>query len=146
VPGVWFFSLDANSLAAVMGARTFFHLPYHNADIRLEQQGQSVVYTVSRHDSPARFDATWTVGDALPEAEPGTLDFFLVERYCLYAADGDRLYRCRIHHPPWPLRRATLSACESSMIEADGLPTPAGSPLLHSGGPVNVEVWPLEEV
>jgi uncharacterized protein YqjF (DUF2071 family) len=27
VPGVRFFSLDANSLVAVMGARTFFHLP-----------------------------------------------------------------------------------------------------------------------
>src|SRR6185295_4520215 len=29
VPGVWFFSLDANSRAAVLGARTFFHLPYY---------------------------------------------------------------------------------------------------------------------
>jgi uncharacterized protein len=32
------------------------------------------------------------------------------------------------------------------MIEADGLPAPVGEPLLHGGGPVNVEVWPLEEV
>src|SRR5205085_10935652 len=115
------------------------HLPYQNADIRLEPQGQSVIYSVSRHDSPARFDATWTIGDALPAAEPGTLDFFLIERYCLYASAGDHLYRCRIHHQPWPLQTATLSAFESSMIEADRLPTPAGSPLLHSGGPVNVE-------
>jgi uncharacterized protein len=146
VPGVWFFSLDANSLAAVAGARTFFHLPYHNADIRLEQQGQSVVYSVSRRDGRARFDATWAVGDDLPQAEPGTLDFFLVERYCLYAADGDKLYRCRIHHQPWPLQRATLASWQSSMLEAGGLPTPAGRPLLHGAGPVSVAIWPLEEV
>src|SRR5688500_4091579 len=37
VPGVWFFSLDANSAAAVFGARTLFHLPYYNAEIELEQ-------------------------------------------------------------------------------------------------------------
>lgn len=41
VPGVWFFSLDANSLVAVLGARTFFHLPYHVAQINLAQEGQT---------------------------------------------------------------------------------------------------------
>src|SRR5262245_27025051 len=28
IPGVWFFSLDCNSAAAVLGARKFYHLPY----------------------------------------------------------------------------------------------------------------------
>src|SRR5215208_5984323 len=28
VPGVWFFSLDASNLLAVLGARLGFHLPY----------------------------------------------------------------------------------------------------------------------
>jgi uncharacterized protein len=148
VPGVWFFSLDANSLIAVMGARALFHLPYHKADIHLDQQEQTIIYTSSRGDDAAfaQFNATWTIGDEMPQAEPGSLDFFLVERYCLYAASEAKLYRCRIHHQPWPLQQAHLAAWQSSMIEADGLLTPAGSPLLHSGGPVNVEIWPLEEV
>src|SRR5688500_2141558 len=30
-PGVWFFSLDANSRLAVRGARLYFHLPYFDA-------------------------------------------------------------------------------------------------------------------
>jgi hypothetical protein len=34
----------------------------------------------------------------------------------------------------------------SSMLEANGLPSPAGRPLLHGGGPVNEEIWPLQEV
>ena len=38
VPGVWFFSLDCNNTAAVLGARTFYYLPYYNAEIELEQQ------------------------------------------------------------------------------------------------------------
>lgn len=148
VPGVWFFSLDANSLVAVMGARSLFHLPYHKADIHLEQQDQTIIYTSSREDgiAAARFNATWTIGEPLPQAEPGSLEFFLIERYCLYTSDEKKLYRCRIHHQPWPLQEAKLSAYKSSMIESDGLPAPIGEPLLHCGGPVSVEIWPLEKV
>lgn len=148
VPGVWFFSLDANSLLTVTGARTLFRLPYHYASISLEEEGDAIIYSAKREASEhaAEFEAVWHAGQPLPEAEPGSLEFFLVERYCLYTSDEGKLYRCRIFHQPWPLSEATLSTYRSSLIEADGLPTPAGEPLLHFGGPVNVEVWPLEEV
>ncbi len=148
VPGVWFFSLDANSLVAVKAARAFFHLPYHKASISLEQQGQRIAYTSARDEegSPAEFSAVWEIGQPLPPAEPGSLEFFLIERYCLYSSDQDKLYRCRIHHQPWPLQRASLSTFQSSLIEAASLPTPTGQPLLHCAGPVNVEVWKLEEL
>jgi uncharacterized protein YqjF (DUF2071 family) len=42
VPGVWFFSLDAASSLAVWGARTFYHLPYFNAEMSLAQQESSI--------------------------------------------------------------------------------------------------------
>jgi uncharacterized protein YqjF (DUF2071 family) len=149
VPGVWFFSLDASSAAAVMGARAFYRLPYFNARIERERDGDATHYASSRDDSngePAEFEARWVVGAEQPEAEPGTLDFFLTERYCLYAADGDKLYRTRIHHRPWPLRGAKLRSYRSTMVEAAGLGRPDGEPLVHHGGPVDVEVWPLEEI
>jgi len=38
VPGVWFFSLDANNTIAVFGARLAFHLPYFKARMSLERQ------------------------------------------------------------------------------------------------------------
>ena len=146
VPGVWFFSLDASSLAAVLGARTLFHLPYYHSDIHLEQQGKTVIYQTKRVDSPAAFSASWNTGDDLPQAKPDSLEFFLVERYCLYTADSDKLYRCRILHQPWPLHRAELLNHRSTLIEAAGLPTPLGEPLLHGGGPVHVKIWPIEEI
>jgi uncharacterized protein YqjF (DUF2071 family) len=148
VPGVWFFSLDAYSKLAVTAARTLFHLPYYNASINLEQQGDTIIYTSSREEEmpPADFKAVWTIGPALPKATPGSLEFFLLERYCLYTANAGKLYRCRIFHQPWPLWEAQFSTYRSSMIEGDGLPAPAGEPLLHCGGPVSVDVWPLEEV
>ena len=148
VPGVWFFSLDANSTVAVTGARTVFGLPYFRADITLEDKDGTIDYASQRTggDSEAEFQARWHIGDGRPSAEPGTLEFFLIERYALYTAPDDKFYRCRIHHEPWPLQQVRLESYRSTMLEGDGLPSPAGEPLLHHGGPVHVEVWPLEEL
>jgi uncharacterized protein YqjF (DUF2071 family) len=135
-------------MAAVIGARTFFHLPYYSAHISLTPGDNTVAYSSTRErtETPANFEATWTVGADFPQPPPDSLDFFLVERYCLYTSDGGKLYRCRIFHKPWPLQQASLSKYKSSMMEANGLPSPAELPLLRGGGPVNVEIWPLEEV
>jgi uncharacterized protein YqjF (DUF2071 family) len=150
VPGVWFFSLDANSSVAVMTARAFFHLPYFNAEMELEEKGESILYSSSRAahgDAPrAEFDATWEIGETLPFTHPGSLEFFLTERYCLYSAHKEKLYRCRIYHQPWPLQKAELSTLNSTMIESHGLPSPKDEPLLHYAEEISVDIWPLAEV
>jgi uncharacterized protein YqjF (DUF2071 family) len=147
VPGVWFFSLDAARRLPVLGARAFFFLPYFKARMSLRQEGDTITYESVRTDAPAAaFRAAWTFGTARPRAVPGSLDFFLVERYCLYAERRGRLYRSRIFHQPWPLRDARLHSLESTMMEAAGFAQPAGAPLLHGGGPVDVEVWPLRPI
>ena len=85
-PGVWFFSLDCNNAAAVFAARTFFYLPYYNADIDLTQHDDTINYSLTRTDEPvANFAATWTVGAPLPQSQPDSLEFFLTERYCLFS-------------------------------------------------------------
>lgn len=148
VPGVWFFSLDANSSIAVMGARTLFHLPYFNARIELDEDDGVINYALNRTDKPrAELEASWTIGEARPESEPGSLAFFLTERYCLYAKDSsEQLYRSRIHHAPWPLQNAELNSLRSTMIESHALPTPEGEPLLHYAEALAVEIWPLYKV
>jgi len=152
VPGVWFLSLDATNALAVWAARTFFNLPYLRATMRLERPSADLrQFTAQRTHAgmpPAHFRATWKTGPPLPAAEPGSLAFFLTERYCLYAGNRaqTKLYRGRVAHAPWPLRSAQLLHYESSLIEGHGLPTPAGPPLVHAGGPVSVELWPMQRV
>lgn len=148
-PGVYFFSLDASSALAVFGARTFFLVPYFNAEMSLKEDGKKIVYHSRRTHAnapAAEFDATWKIGDALGESEPGSLEFFLTERYCFYTVSGEGVYRCRIHHAPWQLREAAVSSFESSMIESHLMPTPKGKPLLHYSEELAVEVWTLERV
>jgi uncharacterized protein YqjF (DUF2071 family) len=147
VPGVWFFSLDAASRLAVFAARRLYKLPYFHARIEVAQRGGSVHYAAQRAHAgahPARFEATWTPGARIPQSEPGSLPFFLTERYVLFAADGRGLHRARIHHPPWTLHTAEVGALRSTLLEAAGLATPVTAPLAHHSAVVQVSVWPLQ--
>ena len=147
VPGVWFFSLDCTSRAAVLGARTFYHLPYYNANIDLAQNGDQIDYELRRKEKPvAGFHAVWKIGEDLPRSEPDSLEFFLTERYCLYSEHREKLYRADIHHPMWPLQKAEVSSFESTMLEPLGLASPAETPLLHYAESIDVDIWSLQRV
>jgi uncharacterized protein YqjF (DUF2071 family) len=149
VPGVWFFSLDAASRLAVWGARTFYHLPYFNAQMSLRQEGNTIEYQSQRRDdrgAPADLNAAWTIGEPLAQGRPGSLEFFLTERYCLYSHHREQLYRSRIFHQPWPLRSATLDRYQSTMVESIGIDEPKGEPLLHYAASIAVDIWPLKKV
>jgi len=147
VPGVWFFSLDASSRVAVMAARTFFHLPYHTADITLEDEARRVhVRSTRRDDLPVELSATWNPYPEAHHAELGSLEFFWVERYCLYSAFENTLYRARIFHQPWPLRDVSLANYTTSLFEPLGLTVEQDKAKLLAGGPVDAEIWPVQEV
>ncbi len=149
-PSVWFFSLDASSLAAVLGARAGFRLPYCHARMRLEQgdplAGPSYLSTrLGFGRRPAVFDAQAHLGAPLGTAQPGTFEHFLVERYLLYTqwAPGD-LRVGQVHHASYPLQQATAEVrAVETLLLADGLPALTGEPhVLFSPG-VNVEVFAL---
>ena len=149
VPGVWFLSLDINSPFAKWGGRQFFFLPYHNAEMSLSQRENFIDYASERPagDAPAAtFRAGWTIGERLAQSEPDSLEFFLTERYCLYSAFREQLYRCRVFHDPWPLHAAEVTSHDSTMLEAAGLNAPAGEPLLHYAEELKVDIWPLLRV
>jgi hypothetical protein len=144
IPGIWFPSLEITNRLALWAARIAYRLPYHHARMRVERDGDGVAFTSERSGGVrASFDARWRVGPPLPAAEPGSLAFFLTERYVLYAGDARRLLRARIHHRPWPLRAATVVRLSTTLLAADRLPTPTTPVLAHAQGePLDVEIWP----
>ncbi|MEP6743747.1 MAG: DUF2071 domain-containing protein [bacterium] len=147
VPGVWFFSLDANSAAAVFAARTFFYLPYFNAEIELKQNGNRIDYELRREEDPgAGFRASWTIGNKLPQSQPGSREFFLTERYCLYTTKNGGLYRAQIHHEPWSLQEAELVDFDSDILAAAGITTPSQPPILHYAEELAVDIWLLQNL
>jgi uncharacterized protein YqjF (DUF2071 family) len=142
-PGIWFFSLDAASRPAVEAARRVYRLPYHHARMSVDRRGGEVRYDSSRDGKV--FSARYRGVGELFHAEPGTLEWFLTERYCLYAEDGGTLYRADIHHPPWPLQSGE-AAVELNTMAPAGVELPDEPPLVHFAGRQDVVVWPLERV
>jgi uncharacterized protein len=144
-PGVWFFSLDAGNPIAVTIARSWFHLPYFRARMACESDGDGIRYTSERTHAdapPAVFNANYRPVTPAFEPQRGTLEHFLTERYCLYAASQNRISRGEIHHPPWQLQSAEADLTQNTMALAAGFPLPQRAPLLHFARRQDVVVWP----
>ena len=144
-PGIWFFSLDAASRLAVEGARRAYKLPYFHARMSVQRRGERVEYSSERADaSGRRFAAVYGPAGASFRVEPGSLEWFLAERYCLYAVDHERLHRAEIHHPLWALQEAEAD------LRANTMPPPQltleAPPLCHFARRQDVLIWPLRPV
>jgi uncharacterized protein YqjF (DUF2071 family) len=125
--GVWFFSLDAARLPAVIGARIAYALPYFWARMKVRSDGATAHYTSTRLAGPrAETDIRVEIGEVIL---PGELDLFLTARYRLYARRSGRLLKADIEHDPWPLQRARVLELKENLMRAAGLPDPEGEPL-----------------
>ena len=143
-PGIFFISLDAASLSAVAGARAAFNLPYFHARMSATVAAGAVRYhSVRRRDPSVRFEADYApVGDCF-QAAPGTLEYFLTERYCLYARRRrGGVKRLEVHHPPWRLRVAEGQIIENAMASRQGvIMDERAKPLLHVAETMDVVAW-----
>jgi uncharacterized protein YqjF (DUF2071 family) len=139
--GVYFFSLDAARLAAVLAARAMFRLPYFPASMQVTGRGEGVHYVSRRRGGSASFVGSYApTGPAFNPAR-GTLEFFLTERYCLYHTDLlGRPARLEIHHAPWQLQTARAEISENTMADPLGIPL-EGAPLLHFAKRQDVVTW-----
>lgn len=131
-PGVFFFSLDAANLPAVWAARAFYHLPYFHARMTSRTAGEQVEYHSRRFSGSAEFVASYRPLKPIELRQPGTLDRWLSERYCLYTVSSGNVYRCEIHHSQWPLQDAEAEIPINSMASAAGIELPGLLPTCFS--------------
>ncbi len=152
-PGVWFYSLDASQPVAVVAARRFFHLPYFRSRMKAESNPQTGEISYLSHrfgideslSSCFRYRPRGTPQDATP----GTLEFFLIERYVLFALSHKpvQLWLGKVHHKPYFLRQAEITEWDDCLFEVNGLKRPNRPPdhVVISPG-VDVEVFRAEKV
>ena len=159
IDGVYFFSLDAQGIVGVVGARLFHHLPYYYARIDLQVVEAGTKEEVpaieaeagAREEVPAdgaavRFESQRLHPGARPvhyrasygptgerfRAEPDSLDEFLTERYRYYTESQDGVLRyASIDHEPWPLYQATVEESENTLFAANGFVRPESEPVLR---------------
>jgi len=141
-PGVWFFSLDAARWLACAYARLRFALPYHHARMSVVTLDE-IHYWSERRD--ASTDIRVRPGEAMTMPQPGSLEFFLVERYLLYAKRGGQLFSGQVHHPPYPIRSLDLLQCDETLVKSNGFEPRDWEHVCFSPG-VDVEVFGVQVV
>lgn len=144
--GIWFLSLDAARLPAVLAARATYALPYHWSRMSVRHDDDLVGYRCRRRwPGPVgrRCDVDVRLGPPLTEAERDPLAHFLTARYRLFTRIGGRLAAAEVEHPDWPLRHVEPLRLDQDLLVGAGLPAPDGAPLAHAspGVPVRVGVW-----
>jgi hypothetical protein len=141
--GIWFLSLDAARLGAVVTARVTYRLPYFWSSMRLRRDGAEVAYLCRRRWPGPRSAASRvrvTVGEPFGAAEVSERDHFLTARWLLFSVVGGRRSFARACHQPWPLYRARADVIDDRLLTAAGLPNPDGEPLVHYSPGVNVAI------
>ncbi|HEX3878713.1 MAG TPA: DUF2071 domain-containing protein, partial [Bryobacteraceae bacterium] len=137
--GVWFFSLDAARLAAVVGARLGFGLPYFWSRMRVERTAGLMRYRSDRRWSRTAAFTRIAIQPGDPIV-PGELELFLTARYRLYSFIAGRLTYTSVEHAPWPLYSAHIVRLEQTLVKAAGLPQPQHAPIAHFSPGVAVRV------
>lgn len=146
-PGVWFYSLDCNQWLAAAAARVGYLLPYFDAEMSAEEGSDGLIEYRCRRRTVQSVSRFWYGGHGVArQAVPGTLDFFLVERYLLFTRDpaGGDISCGRVHHAPYPLLQPNLAAFDTVMLEVNGLPKASGAPdVVHFSPGVDVKTYSL---
>jgi len=148
--GVWFFSLDAARLGAVLIARSTYRVPYCWSKMTIERSGSTMSYSCRRRwpgPSGAASAAVIEIGEHFRSDELYELDHFLTARWALFSAPPTGLRHARASHNPWQFQRARVLELHDELLVAAGLPGPVGDPLVHYSQSMEVRIgWPTKEV
>lgn len=146
-PGVWFYSLDCDQPIAVRLARGLFHLPYFDARMSFQRAEGGAILFRARRSGSQDGQFRYRFGPSLPLPREGSLEFFLLERYLLFAWDQrkQRLRRGQVFHQPYQPCELDLLEWSTRPFEQAGFAAPAGRPdhVLAAQG-VQVQVFNLQ--
>lgn len=147
--GIYYLSVEASNLAAVCAARIWSGQPYHWAEMRLEQRTEKEFEFFSRrliaHPALA-FKARYRgLGPSrkLIESRPGSLEYFLTERYSVYSKSrSGQTVRAGLHTVAAPLEDAEAQIEQNDLPAALGIELGDAQPVLYYARRMAVYIWP----
>lgn len=138
--GLWFFTLEVDSIPTTVAARLGFGLPYRLADMQVDRDGPRIGYHSQRRGRPAVGHRIVVEPRAPVEAqELGELDHWLTGRWRGWTRIAGTWAGVRVRHQPWPLWRAEVVTLEETLLISVGLPPPDHLPLVHYSPGVDVQ-------
>ena len=146
--GVWFFSLDCNQPLAVEVARRSFRLPYEHAVMSTSEQSGFIDYRCRRKREEEAATFHYPTAEQTRECKPGSLEWFLVERYLLFSCNASgELYTGRVHHRPYQVATMTEAKWSAAPLLWDHFPEMKSPPeSMLPAGTVDASVFPLRRL
>lgn len=128
--GVWFFSLDANHAVAVQAARRQYRLNYRRARLSHRVEGDRHTFEGLRRGETEVARFAYRPEPVPPvEAEPSSLEAFLLERYRLFAGfPGEPVRQGTVAHIPYRFQPVRLEAWSAAPARWDGIDPGDGPP------------------
>jgi len=162
-PGLFVFSVDAGSLGSVWTARLFWRLPFWHAKVRMRgftltrhrlrtPRSLDVQFEAERLHGPkagagaARFRAVYKAVSEPAIPHTGTLERFLIDRYCIYTQSKKSLYRIENHHLPFMLQQGEVEMGVNTLCEPLGLTLPENPDAVFYARNLRLLTWPAEKL
>ena len=146
IPGVFFLTLDAQSRVTCFYANRRYGLAYRHAKASVSgtlEAGYAWSSTRTKGDVGLAGSAMKTSG--VRQAEPGSLEYFLFERYSLYTLHNGRLRHGYTHHAKWWYADATAHVVRNTLVDSYqlGIEDATQPELVHMSEGVEVVTWHL---
>lgn len=145
LPGVYFFSLDANHFPAVFAARTVT-LPYFYANMNMKREKDTIhIESVRNNNSDIALKGSYKPISEGYFPERSSLSYWLMERYFLWSSRKNMLFRGDIHHKPWKIQKAEAVLKKQNMLPDFLNDTIIGNPIFHYANTKRVLIWPIKK-
>jgi uncharacterized protein YqjF (DUF2071 family) len=140
--GVWFFSLEAARLPAVLVGRGVYAVRYHWARMSVVATGDRWSYASDRRRPGAgpKSRAVVRAGARIDEPVISAFQHYLTARWNLFGMRRGTLTFARAEHEPWTLHVATVESWSDELIAAAGLPPPNTPPIALWSPGVSVRI------
>jgi uncharacterized protein YqjF (DUF2071 family) len=142
--GLWFFTLEADSVSTVIVASSLLGVPYRWATMTVHRQHDRITYQGRRRLRRSTVAHHVVVRPrSKPVSDPEGLAGWVTGRWRAWTRIAGRLAVIPAEHEPWPLMGAELLELDEDLTADAGLPPPAEPPVVHFAAGVNVRLgWP----
>lgn len=138
--GVYFFSLSVNKWLNALAPKLLL-FPYYYKKIALQQDE---VFHFSLKGQNEKFDCSYSSASDLFITSPGSLDYWLLERYCFWTVKRKWLFRGDIHHEQWRVNEAKVSIRDNSLARFLPRSIFQDKPRTHFTERKQVFIWPIQ--
>ncbi|RUA08528.1 MAG: hypothetical protein DSY81_08850 [Bacillota bacterium] len=146
--GILFLTLEAQSRIACWYGHRSYGLPYQYARGRVQVEGDQYRWQTRRvSDGLELIGSCQAFGESM-QAQPGSLEQFLFERYRLYTLHDRQLKMVRAAHDPWKFRIAEATIVSNTLLDSYdlGIADVRQPDLVHASDGVKALTWSLEPV